>query len=135
MLGKNIKSFKLFESFSITNLEVENIIEDILKEIKDDGITFYVGFDKRMATHDSLPFESCRIILDCYDTTLAEIKSGDWVNSMNRLVSVLDSEGLSTFDEKELTTKIIPGKINTIWKYSFLGNRRFKYEKHFLVKN
>lgn len=136
MLGKNIKSFKLFESSSITNLEVENIIEDILKEIKDDGFTFKVLFNKRLSNHDSLPFDSCGIILKCQD-----YKSGDWINPMNRLVSVLDSDGLSIFDEKESTTKIRPGKLNLIWKYNAITNPHDfsisgrNYTKHFLVKN
>jgi len=105
---KNIKSFKLFESNSISNLEVENLINDILLDLKDinDGfswkIEFFLAFwnPEHDPEHD---FIWGRLYITCSD--ISNIHG--WTDILDRLFSILIEEGLKIYVQRKTFTEPI----------------------------
>ena len=134
---KKIKSFKLFESNSISNIEVGNLINDILLDLKDinDGFSWKIEFKK--PEHDNRDFIWGILYLSCTDD-VSKIKG--WTDVLDRLFSILIEEGLKIFDQKESTTEVKPGKINLSWRLSNIMNPMTfeyvdaKWVKEFVIK-
>jgi hypothetical protein len=134
---KNIKSFKLFESNTISNIEVENLINDILLDLKDinDGFSWKIEFKK--PEHENRDFIWGRLYITCSDDVS---KIHGWADVLDRLFSILIEEGLKIYDEKESFTEVKPGKINLSWKLSHIMNPMtfeyvdVKWGKEFVIK-
>lgn len=134
---KNIKSFKLFESNSISNLEVENLINDILLDLKDisDGFSWFIELKK--PEHDNRDFIWGRLYISCSDDVS---KIQGWTDILDRLFGILIEEGLKIYDQKESFTEVKPGKINLSWSLSHIMNPMtfeyvdVKWKKEFVIK-
>jgi hypothetical protein len=133
---KNIKSFKLFESNSISNMEVENLINDILLDLKDINV-FSWKIELKKPEHDNVDFIWGRLYITCSDDVS---KINGWTDVLDRLFSVLIEEGLKIYDQKESFTEVKPGKINLSWSLSHIMNPMtfeyvdVKWKKEFVIK-
>jgi hypothetical protein len=133
---KNIKSFKLFESNSISNMEVENLINDILLDLKDisDGFSWFIELKKPEHDRD---FIWGRLYISCSDDVS---KIQGWTDILDRLFGILIEEGLKIYDQKESFTEVKPGKINLSWSLSHIMNPMtfeyvdVKWKKEFVIK-
>ena len=133
---KNIKSFKLFESNSISNMEVENLINDILLDLKDINV-FSWKIELKKPEDDTGDFIWGRLYITCSDDVS---KIHGWTDVLDRLFSVLIEEGLKIYDQKESFTEVKPGKINLSWTLSrIMDPTNFEYVdvkwiKEFVIK-
>ncbi len=134
---KNIKSFKLFESNTISNIEVENLINDILLDLKDINDGFSWKIELKKPEHENRDFIWARLYIECIDD-VSNIKG--WTDVLDRLFSILIEEGLKIFDQKESFTEVKPGKINLSWRLSRIMNPMtfeyvdVKWVKEFVIK-
>lgn len=98
----HLKSYKLFESSSISFDEIKGIIDDILVDLKDLNDNFswkVVDFPQK-----------CRLDIYCHDD-VSKIKG--WMEILDHLFELLISEDLKIYDQNWYPTK--PGKINLSW--------------------
>jgi hypothetical protein len=139
-----IKSFKIFESNSITNIEVKNIVDDILLDLKDLSDSFswqvYISRDPRKLSEfpERETFNNCHLIIKCEDEFTT--KNSEWVNILERLFYLLNQEDIKIFDQKESFTEVKPGKINLGWELKARRNpmnfqvESIWWEKDFFLK-
>ena len=121
----HLKSYKLFESNSISFDEIKGIIDDILVDLKDlnDNFSWKV-----------LDFpQKCCLDIYCHDD-VSKIKG--WTEILDHLFGVLISEDLKIYDQMESFTEVKPGKINLSWTPKHIMNpMTFEYENSFWMKS
>ena len=121
----HLKSYKLFESSSMSFDEIKGIIDDILVDLKDlnDNFSWKVlDFPKK-----------CRLDIYCHDD-VSKIKG--WTEILDHLFGVLISEDLKIYDQMESFTEVKPGKINLSWIPKHIMNpMTFEYDNAFWMKS
>ena len=121
----HLKSYKLFESSSMSFDEIKGIIDDILVDLKDlnDNFSWKV-----------LDFpQKCCLDIYCHDD-VSKIKG--WSEILDRLFGVLISEDLKIYDQMESFTEVKPGKINLSWIPKHIMNpMTFEYDNAFWMKS
>ena len=126
----HLKSYKLFESNSISFDEIKGIIDDILVDLKDLNDNFswkVVDFPPQVGS------QKCRLDIYCHDD-VSKIKG--WTEILDRLFEVLISEDLKIYDQMESFTAVKPGKINLSWTPKHIMNpMTFEYENSFWMKS
>lgn len=133
---RTIKSFKIFESNSITNIEVKNLIDDILLDLEDisDGFSWKIDFKP---DPDNIEFYWCRLYITCSDD-VSEIQG--WCGVLDRLFGLLIEDGLRIYDQKKSFTEVKPGEIDRSWRLSrIMDPTTFEYVdakwvKEFVIK-
>lgn len=157
-----IKSFKIFESNSITNIEVKNIVDDILVDLSDLSDSFSWTCYTSLVVNEmdtEKTFKNCHLIIKCFTPQtpdnkkeslfdkaaslydkIAKTKNSEWVDILERLFYLLNEEGIKVFDQKESFTEVKPGKINLEWSLQARRNpMNFQvesvwWEKDFFLK-
>jgi hypothetical protein len=153
---KNIKSFKIFESKSITIIEVENIINDILLDLKDINDRFSWKISMIGNPPKSKEFRSLFLNIICKDdaSELTFALGEDWNKKrdgfqtrifngikkdfkdiLDRLFEVLISEDLKVQQVREFgydRDEFKPGKINNEW---ILDPTSQEWRKEFYIFN
>lgn len=119
-----IKKFgQIFESNSITNIEVKNIIDDVLVELKDvsEGFSWhvYIAEDPRNLRNfpEGEDFKNCHLIIKYFGDDLHPSPANltEWVNILERAFYILNEEGISIYDQKQSNIEVKPGKMNLSW--------------------
>jgi hypothetical protein len=112
-----IKNFKLFESSSINNIEVENLIEDILINLKDldNEFSWKVIFPKRLSYAMSEHFHTCELHIICEDAYKSSKIDSNWISVMSQLISVLNSEDIRVYEAERSISEVKPNSIDKSW--------------------
>ena len=120
-----IKKFgQIFESNSITNIEVKNIIDDVLVELKDvsEGFSWhvYIAEDPRNLRNfpEGEDFKNCHLIIKYFGDDLNPSPASyaiEWVTILERAFYILNEEGISIYDQKQSNIEVKPGKMNLFW--------------------
>jgi len=153
---KNIKSFKIFESNSITIIEVENIINDILLDLKDinDGFSWKISMIGNPAKSNEFRSIFLYIIYkddpselffrigedrtkkrEGFQTRIFNGIEKDFKSILDRLFELLISENLKVQQVREFgydRDEFKPGKINNEWVLNPMGH---EWRKEFYIFN
>ena len=138
-----IKKFdQIFESNSITNIEVKNIIEDV-----SEGFSWhvYIAEDPRNLRNfpEGEDFKNCHLIIKYFGSDLNPSPADyviEWVNILERAFYILNEEGISIYDQKQSNIEVKPGKMNLSWTIQSKRNpMNFEFfdawwEKNFYLK-
>ena len=142
---KDYKYFKLFEQNNISNIEVEDLINDVLLDLKDINSDFSWKIEFENSGPGNRDFISgilCIFFSDvCSDVPkpLDDNKIRGYVDVLDRLFKILISEDLKIYDTMDLLfssthSEVEPGKINQSWRLSRNGGD-LKWKKEFIINS
>jgi hypothetical protein len=142
---KDYKYFKLFEGNTISTIEVEDLTNDILLDLKDinSDFSWKIEFEKpESGNRDFIQGKLCIFFSDVsqdHPRAFDDNKIRGYVDVLDRLFKILISEDLKIYDTMDLIfsstmLEVEPGKINQSWKLSRTEDG-LKWKKEFIINS